>query len=108
MKIYKKAFNLNYFMKIVLSEFSHSWLLKLDPEFSHKIGIKSMQLHLFAPGKFHTPESETVLFGVKLDNPLGLAAGFDKYAEIVSYIREYGFGFIEEGSFTHRGGKGNT
>jgi dihydroorotate dehydrogenase len=47
------------------------------------------------------------LFGINLDNPLGLAAGFDKNGELADKGRDYGFGFVEVGSVTLRGGDGN-
>ena len=90
-----------------LEEIGHSLLLKLPSETAHEIGKWAMKRRICAPGKFHTFESETELFGVKLDNPFGLAAGFDKYAELQDVVSDYGFGWIEEGSFTYLGGSGN-
>jgi dihydroorotate dehydrogenase len=43
---------------------------------------------------------ETTLFGKKLDNPIGLAAGFDKNAEVYNSIFKLGFGFVEVGTVT--------
>lgn len=48
-----------------------------------------------------------MLFGRPLPNPLGLAAGFDKNADIVDAAIDYGFGFVEVGSVTFGGGPGN-
>ncbi len=49
----------------------------------------------------------TELFGHTLPNPLGLAAGFDKNGELLEVAHKYGFGFVEVGSLTFRGGPGN-
>lgn len=40
------------------------------------------------------------MFGRKLSNPIGLAAGFDKHAEAIMGLRDLGFGFVEIGSVT--------
>jgi len=90
-----------------LADIAHSCLLKVDAERAHDIGKWGMKKGYFSPGRFRTDESETELFGVKIDNPFGIAAGFDKYAELPEVVRNYGFGFIECGSFTYGGGEGN-
>ncbi|MBI2043242.1 dihydroorotate dehydrogenase 2 [Candidatus Pacearchaeota archaeon] len=87
-----------------LAQFS---LSMLPPEFAHSIAKTGMKFCLMAPGVYHTEKSETKLFNQRVPNPFGIAAGFDKYAELQDYIQEYGFGWIEEGSFTFEGGKGN-
>ncbi|MBI2672531.1 dihydroorotate dehydrogenase 2 [Candidatus Woesearchaeota archaeon] len=92
---------------MVLAGLAHSFLLWLDPERAHNIGKWAMKRRIFAPGKFHTKESETKLFDITLPNPFGIAAGFDKYAELQDVVQDYGFSFIEEGSFTYEGGEGN-
>ena len=84
------------------------WLLRrLDAETAHEIGKEAMKHKWRAPGKFQCPDTETELFGCKLDNPLGLAAGFDKNGELVDAARDYGFAYVEVGSITWEGGKGN-
>ncbi len=47
------------------------------------------------------------VMGIELDNPVGLAAGFDKNAYLVDFIPDLGFGFIEVGSVTARACEGN-
>lgn len=51
---------------------------------------------------------EQELFGIKFKNPIGLSAGFDKNAELVSIMEDVGFGFVEVGSITALSCKGNT
>lgn len=90
-----------------LENFCHSLLLKLPPEFSHKVGKWGMKNKMFAPGTYETENSKINLFGVELPNSFGLAAGFDKYAQLHGVVRDYGFAWVEAGSFTAGGGKGN-
>ena len=43
---------------------------------------------------------EREVFGLKFDNPVGLAAGFDKDAKLFDELASFGFGFIEIGTVT--------
>lgn len=81
-------------------------LQKLSPEFAHDIAKVGMKMGLCASGELHSDQS-TELFGVKINNPFGLAAGFDKNAELVKTVTKYGFGWVEVGSITNKGGNGN-
>jgi len=82
-------------------------LLKLlDPERAHGIAKWAMKHRLLAPGKMKAGSGPYV-FDTRLLNPFGLAAGFDKNGELVDVIEDYGFGFMEVGSITFRGGPGN-
>ncbi len=83
------------------------FLSKLPAEASHDIAKEAMKRELFSQGRFVSDESKVKIFDVELDNPFGIAAGFDKYAELQDVVRSYGFGFIESGSYTFRGGEGN-
>jgi dihydroorotate dehydrogenase len=47
------------------------------------------------------------LFGLKFDNPVGLAAGFDKNAVLFNELANFGFGFIEIGTVTPKAQEGN-
>jgi dihydroorotate dehydrogenase len=94
-----------------LNRLAHKSLLRLPPESAHEIGIAAMQLRIGAPGRFISTEhsgTQTELFGVKIDNPLGLAAGFDKNGLLADTAPDYGFGWIEIGSVTYCGGPGNS
>jgi dihydroorotate dehydrogenase len=51
---------------------------------------------------------EQNLLGIRFSNPVGLAAGFDKNAELASILPEVGFGFLELGSMTFEAYEGNT
>ena len=50
---------------------------------------------------------EREVFGIKFPNPVGLAAGFDKNAEIYKQMHDHGFGFIEIGTVTPKPQDGN-
>ena len=50
---------------------------------------------------------ERELFGLKFNNPVGLAAGFDKNAVLYNELANFGFGFIEIGTVTPKGQVGN-
>jgi dihydroorotate dehydrogenase len=50
---------------------------------------------------------EREVFGLKFPNPVGLAAGFDKDAELVDPLSAFGFGFIEIGTLTPKSQPGN-
>ena len=91
----------------MLGTLAHKILTRLPPETAHSIAIWGMKHRISAPGPFTSAFTTTDLFGVSLDNPLGIAAGFDKYAEVADRANDYGFGWIEEGSFTWEGGEGN-
>jgi dihydroorotate dehydrogenase subfamily 2 len=51
---------------------------------------------------------EQKIFGIRFRNPIGLAAGFDKDARMISIMEDVGFGFVEVGSLTKLRCEGNT
>lgn len=51
---------------------------------------------------------ERNVFGLKFENPVGLAAGFDKNAVLYNELANFGFGFIEIGTVTPKGQAGNS
>lgn len=90
----------------MLSKLLYKSLLLLDPEKSHTIAKWGMKNRLLSPGPFIS-KYQCILFGTQIHNKLGLAAGFDKNAELIDVIQDYGFGFIEIGSITYHGSRGN-
>jgi len=56
---------------------------------------------------FSHPGLEREVFGIRFPNPVGIAAGFDKNAELVPELAALGFGFIEIGTVTPRPQAGN-
>jgi dihydroorotate dehydrogenase len=81
-------------------------LQKLDPETAHRATIAALRL---APGAVRQcdPRLSVEAFGLTFPNPLGLAAGFDKNAEVARGLLAAGFGFIEVGTLTPRPQPGN-
>mmetsp|Transcript_20957 Transcript_20957/g.53080 ORF Transcript_20957/g.53080 Transcript_20957/m.53080 type:complete len:388 (-) Transcript_20957:230-1393(-) len=73
----------------------------LDGEDAHRLGVWAAKHKLF-PRSTHRPaESMRVsLWDLHFDNPVGLAAGFDKNGEAVEGLARWGFGFVEIGSVT--------
>ncbi|HEY0104454.1 MAG TPA: quinone-dependent dihydroorotate dehydrogenase [Rhizomicrobium sp.] len=53
------------------------------------------------------PRLAVAALGLRFSNPLGLAAGFDKDAEVPDAMRKFGFGFVECGTVTPRPQAGN-
>ena len=90
--------------------FLRPFIFSLDPEKAHELAIKSLKYN-FLPGNLFSVENEeilkTTLFGKEIENPIGLAAGFDKSAEVYNEIFKLGFGFVEVGTVTPREQYGN-
>ena len=78
-------------------------LFNLDPEIAHDLAIKSLKFN-YLPSKMFEVEDEQMLnielLGKKFPNPIGLAAGFDKSAEVFNSLLKLGFGFVEVGTIT--------
>ncbi|MEL7148808.1 MAG: dihydroorotate dehydrogenase (quinone), partial [Bacteroidota bacterium] len=91
-------------------------LFRLAPEKAHKTTVRLFKTLCVIPGVrslFKTiyseqhPQLKRELFGLTFDNPVGLAAGFDKDAEVIDEFSTLGFGFIEIGTITPKGQPGN-
>jgi len=80
-----------------------SLIFKIDPETAHNLAIKSLKLNL-TPNLMDTDKNDlmfkSTLFGKEIDNPIGMAAGFDKNAEVYNSLFKLGFGFVEVGTVT--------
>ena len=80
-----------------------SLIFKIDPERAHFLAIQSLKLNLvsniFDENK-NDPILKTKLFNQNLDNPIGIAAGFDKNAEVYNPLFKLGFVFVEVGTVT--------
>ena len=100
---------LSPFLKLpLLQNLSREALLKMDPEIAHGATISALRLGL-APeqDKADPPELKTSLCGLDLTNPVGMAAGFDKNAEVPKPLARMGFGMVEVGTVTPRPQIGN-
>lgn len=72
----------------------------LDPEDAHKLAIRALKLGLGPRAPHDDPILATDLAGLALPNPVGLAPGFDKNAEVLGPMLHAGFGFVECGTVT--------
>ena len=80
----------------------------MDPEMAHGLAIKGLRSGLVpAAPRFEDSILEQTLWGRTFSNPVGLAAGFDKNAEVCDAMLAQGFGFVEIGSVTPRPQPGN-
>ena len=88
-----------------------SLIFKLDPETAHSLAIKSLKFN-FVPNILNedknNPLFKTKLFNKELENPIGMAAGFDKNAEVYNSLFKLGFGFVEVGTVTPLKQYGNS
>ncbi len=82
-----------------------------DPEKAHNVSLLLLEyIYRSYLGKvFHTklPFKNTKQFDILFDNPIGLAAGFDKNADYLNFISNIGFGFVEVGTLTPKPQEGN-
>ena len=79
----------------------------LDPERAHRLTIRALKLlPPHRPPDF--PDSlKTFVAGLEFPTPVGLAAGFDKDAEVPEQMLTLGFGFVEVGTLTPEPQVGN-
>src|SRR5690242_13440954 len=83
-------------------------LSRLDAEAAHGLAIRGLKSGLVPRDRKPDPPSLTVqVWGRTLSNPIGLAAGFDKNAEVPDALLGLGFGLVEIGSVTPRPQDGN-
>ncbi len=82
----------------------------LDPEAAHDLAIKSLKFNVI-PESFFKVENEKILesnfLKEKIKNPIGIAAGFDKSAEVFNSLFQLGFGIVEVGTVTPKRQLGN-
>ena len=83
-------------------------IFKFDPETAHSLAIKALKYNYIPKTKLLKNDLiSTEIFGKKISNPIGLAAGFDKNAEVYNSFFKLGFGFVEVGTITPKNQYGN-
>jgi len=83
-------------------------LRTMEPEAAHRLTISALKSGLVPTAKRVTdPALAMRLLGLEFDNPVGMAAGFDKNAEVPDALIGQGFGFVEVGTLTPRPQSGN-
>jgi len=82
----------------------------LPPETAHRATLKLLSLAapLLPARAVDDPRLAIDALGLRFPNPIGLAAGFDKNADVPDAMLKLGFGFVECGTVTPRPQKGNS
>jgi len=83
-------------------------LFSLDPETSHDLATIFIKRYSgLLNNQYENPKLRRTVCGMDFKNPIGLAAGFDKNAELINQIPKLGFGFMEVGTITPKPQEGN-
>jgi len=92
-----------------LYRFAAPVLRAIDPERAHGLTILALKWGLGPTVHHPDPDNLAIdVFGLRFPNPIGLAAGFDKNAEVPQAMLRMGFGFAEVGTVTPQPQPGNT
>lgn len=95
-------------MSRLLFKIAKPFLHRMDPEDAHRMTLRALKTGaLPCPGRVNDPRLKTTLWNRTFPNPLGLAAGFDKNADVIGPMLQIGFGFVEAGTVTPRQQDGN-
>ncbi len=88
--------------------FSLPLLRWFDPEDAHRLAVQGLKL--LPPTRPRVDDHKLTVraFGLNFPNPIGMAAGFDKNAEVSDALLKLGFGFVEIGTVTPRPQTGNS
>ena len=79
----------------------------LDAETAHRAAVKALSFAPQLPLPAFPPELSQTVAGLRFASPVGLAAGFDKDAEVPDAMLRLGFGFVEIGTVTPKPQAGN-
>jgi dihydroorotate dehydrogenase len=91
-------------------------LFSIDPEKVHHLVVRLLKVFFSIPGNrkltkwmmtVDDPRLKRTVFGLEFSNPVGIAAGFDKNAEVFNELSAFGFSHIEIGTVTPKGQPGN-
>ena len=83
-------------------------LFSLDPETAHDLATFFIKRYSgLLNNQYNNPNLRRTVCGMDFKNPIGLAAGFDKNAELIDQIPTLGFGFMEVGTITPKPQEGN-
>jgi dihydroorotate dehydrogenase len=91
----------------LLEAFTRPLLRLLDPEDAHRLAIRALAIPPFVKLVADEPRLAVRAFGLNFPNPVGMAAGFDKHAEVPDAVLRLGFGFVEVGTVTPEPQAGN-
>ena len=82
-------------------------LRAFDPEDAHALTLRALKFAPLMRAASDDPRLTVRAFGLEFGNPVGVAAGFDKGAEVPDALFRLGFGFVEVGTITPRPQAGN-
>ena len=91
----------------LLESLARPLLRMLDPEDAHRLAIQALKVPPFVKLVADDPRLAVRAFGLDFPNPIGMAAGFDKHAEVPDALLKLGFGFVEVGTVTPLPQSGN-
>ena len=91
----------------LLEAMTRPFLRLLDAEDAHRLAIHALRLPPFVKLVADDPRIAVRAFGLNFPNPVGMAAGFDKHAEVPDALLKLGFGFVEVGTVTPLPQSGN-
>jgi dihydroorotate dehydrogenase len=92
----------------LLSRVGLAALMRLDPETAHGLAVRALASGFVRPARPpRDPRLVVRRLGLEFPNPLGMAAGFDKNAEVPDALLSLGFGFAEVGTLTPKPQPGN-
>jgi dihydroorotate dehydrogenase len=84
----------------LFDRFAQPLLRKLDPEDAHGLVVKMLKTAPLPRASRDDKRLAVRVFGLNFPNPIGIAAGFDKHAEVPDALLRLGFGFVEVGTVT--------
>lgn len=87
-------------MRSVLFSLARPFIASMDPERAHGLTIAALRAMPVARPAADDRLLQSVQFGLEFPNPIGMAAGFDKNAEVPDAVLALGFGFTEIGTVT--------
>jgi dihydroorotate dehydrogenase len=82
-------------------------LFRFDAERAHGWSVRALKAGLGPRRRIDTPMLRQRIWGLDFPNPVGLAAGYDKHAEVPDALLDLGFGFVEVGGVTPKPQPGN-
>jgi dihydroorotate dehydrogenase len=91
----------------LFERFARPLLRAMDPEDAHSLTLRALRLAPLPRAAEDDPRLAVRAFGLNFPNPIGLAAGFDKNAEVPDALLRLGFGSVEIGTVTPRPQPGN-
>src|SRR5260370_3319909 len=91
----------------LFERFARPLLRVMDPEDAHGLALRALKLAPLPKAAGDDPRLAVRAFGLSFPNPVGIAAGFDKHAEVPDPLLRVGFGFVEVGTVTLRPQSGN-